>query len=98
MTHRRGKINFCTFIKIKLDELPPPDNVKNIINILREHRAPLKIWHRLALEYRKAGHMKIFEKLVDTAAEPGKKAFLFSFDTKKSEKSLLLLLRCIEKG
>lgn len=57
-------------IKISIDDLPDPNNIKQLITVLQDNQADVQLWHRIALEYQRMGHMKAFEKLVDTAAEP----------------------------
>ncbi|RMX62258.1 hypothetical protein DD238_000838 [Peronospora effusa] len=56
-------------VQVYVDELP--DDVNDIIDILRAEVAPLDIWLQFAVEYYNQGHVGQFQEILAVASEPG---------------------------
>ncbi|CAH0517019.1 unnamed protein product [Peronospora belbahrii] len=56
-------------VEVFVDELP--DDVNDIIDILRAEVAPLDVWLQFAVEYYNQGHVSQFHEILAVASEPG---------------------------
>ncbi|CEG49164.1 TPR-containing nuclear phosphoprotein that regulates K() uptake [Plasmopara halstedii] len=56
-------------VEVFVDELP--DDVNDIIDILRAEVAPLDVWLQFAVEYYNQGHVAQFQEILAVASEPG---------------------------
>ncbi|CAI5712020.1 unnamed protein product [Hyaloperonospora brassicae] len=56
-------------VEVFVDELP--DDVNDIIDILRAEVAPLDVWLQFAVEYYNQGHVGQFQEILAVASEPG---------------------------
>ncbi|TDH65202.1 uncharacterized protein CCR75_001522 [Bremia lactucae] len=56
-------------VEVFVDELP--DDVNDIIDILRAEVAPLTVWLQFAVEYYNQGHVAQFQEILAVASEPG---------------------------
>ncbi|KAF4047289.1 Tetratricopeptide repeat [Phytophthora infestans] len=56
-------------VEVFVDELP--EDVNDIIDILRAEVAPLDVWLQFAVEYYNQGHVAQFQEILAVASEPG---------------------------
>jgi RNA polymerase-associated protein CTR9 len=57
--------NTDEFVEVFVDELP--DDVRDLLNLLRAELAPLDIWHRFAVEYYRQGNKDAFREILKEA-------------------------------
>lgn len=55
-------------VRVERDQLP--DDVTDIIDILKAELAPLSIWLEFAIEYYKQGKVKQFQEILEEASAP----------------------------
>ncbi|DBA03263.1 TPA: hypothetical protein N0F65_011622, partial [Lagenidium giganteum] len=56
-------------VEVFTDELP--EDVNDIIDILRAEVAPLRVWLQFAVEYYNQGYINQFQEILSVASEPG---------------------------